>query len=150
MRDTAADSMGEITGGEMAVFTDAELEYLATQRLGRLATAGPGGTLQNNPVGFSVNAAAGTIDIGGWNMAASRKFRNVRANGRVAFVVDDLVSVQPWTVRGLEIRGHAEALTDAEPPQPFMSGEIIRIHPELIFSWGIEPGQDGMRRRAVG
>jgi len=138
------------TGGDMAAFTDAELEYLASQRLGRLATAGPRGRLQNNPVGFRVNAEEGTIDIGGWNMAASQKFRNVRANGRVAFVVDDLVTVQPWVVRGLEIRGRAEALTDAEPPQPFMSGEIIRIHPERIFGWGIEPGREGMYRRDVG
>jgi pyridoxamine 5'-phosphate oxidase family protein len=105
---------------------------------------------QNNPVGFAVDAAAGTIDIGGWNMAASQKFRNVRANGLVAFVVDDLVTVQPWVVRGLEIRGRAEALTDAEPPQSFMSGEIIRIHPERIFGWGIEPGREGMYRRDVG
>src|SRR5208282_1618587 len=99
----------------MSVFTQAELEYLASQPLGRLATAAAAsGMLQNNPVGFRVDEAAGTIDIGGWNMGASQKFRNVRANGRVAFVVDDLVSVQPWVVRGLEIRGHAEALTDAE------------------------------------
>jgi len=134
----------------MSVFTEAELDYLASQRLGRLATVALSGMLQNNPVGFAVDAAAGTIDIGGWNMAASQKFRNVRANGRVAFVVDDVVSVQPWAVRGLEIRGHAEALTDAEPPQPFMSGEIIRIHPERIFGWGIEPGQEGRYRRDVG
>jgi pyridoxamine 5'-phosphate oxidase family protein len=134
----------------MSVFTQAELEYLAAQPLGRLATAGPGGMLQNNPVGFKVDAAAGTIDIGGWNMGASRKFRNVAANGQVAFVVDDLVSVQPWTVRGIEIRGHAEAITDAEPPQQFMSAEIIRIHPRRIFSWGIEPGRDRMYGRDVG
>jgi pyridoxamine 5'-phosphate oxidase family protein len=134
----------------MSVFTQAELEYLASQRLGRLATAGPGGRLQNNPVGFRVNAEAGTIDIGGWNMGASHKFRNVRANGRVAFVVDDLVSVQPWVVRGLEIRGHAEALTGAAPPQAFMSEEIIRIHPERVISWGIEPGLEGMHGRTVG
>jgi pyridoxamine 5'-phosphate oxidase family protein len=134
----------------MDVFTEAEVEYLNSQALGRLATEGPGGVLQNNPVGFKVDAAAGTIDIGGWNMGASRKFRNVAENGRVAFVVDDLVSVQPWTVRGLEIRGRAEALTDAKPPQQFMSGEIIRIHPERIFSWGIEPGRDRMYRRDVG
>jgi pyridoxamine 5'-phosphate oxidase family protein len=134
----------------MSVFTQAELDYLAAQPLGRLATAGPGGTLQNNPVGFKVDPATGTIDIGGWNMGASRKFRNVAANGQVAFVVDDLVSVQPWTVRGLEVRGHAEALSGTDPPQQFMSGEIIRIHPERIFSWGIEPGQDSMRGRDVG
>lgn len=134
----------------MSGFTQAELDYLTAQPLGRLATAGPGRMLQNNPVGFRVDAAAGTIDIGGWNMGASQKFRNVRENGRVAFVVDDLVSVQPWTVRGLEVRGHAEALTGAEPPQSFMSSEIIRIHPERIFSWGIEPGRDRMYRRDVG
>ena len=134
----------------MSVFTQAELDYLASQRLGRLATVAPSGMPQNNPVGFAVDAAAGTIDIGGWNMAASQKFRNVRANGRVAFVIDDLVTVQPWVVRGLEIRGRAEALTGAEPPQPFMSGEIIRIHPERIFGWGIEPGREGMYRRDVG
>ncbi len=134
----------------MTVFTQAELEYLASQRLGRLATAAPGGRLQNNPVGFHVNAEAGTIDIGGWNMGASQKFRNVRANGRAAFVVDDLVSEQPWVVRGLEIRGRAEALTGAEPPQPFMSGEIIRIHPERVYGWGIESGREGMYRRDVG
>jgi pyridoxamine 5'-phosphate oxidase family protein len=134
----------------MGVFTQAELDYLASQRLGRLATAGPGGMLQNNPVGFHVNAAAGTIDIGGWNMGASQKFRNVRANGRVALVVDDLVSEQPWVVRGLEIRGHAEALTGAEPPLPFMSGEIIRIHPERVYGWGIEPGREGRYRRDIG
>jgi pyridoxamine 5'-phosphate oxidase family protein len=92
------------------IFTDAELEYLAAQHLGRLATLGADGTLQNNPVGFGFNAETGTIDIGGWNMTASRKFRNVRANGKAAFVVDDLVSVSPWTVRGIEIRGTAEAL----------------------------------------
>jgi pyridoxamine 5'-phosphate oxidase family protein len=134
----------------MAVFTEAELEYLASQRLGRLATAGPGGMLQNNPVGFYVNAAEGTIDIGGFNMAASQKFRNVHADGRVAFVVDDLVSVQPWTVRGLEIRGHAEALAGVEPPLPYMTGDIIRIHPERIFGWGFDPAREGMYRRVLG
>ncbi len=31
-------------------FTPAELEYLASQRLGRLATIGANGVLMNNPV----------------------------------------------------------------------------------------------------
>ncbi len=134
----------------MATFSAAELEYLAGQRLGRLATAGPRGRLQNSPVGFHVNTDTGTIDIGGRNMGASQKFRNVRANGQAAFVIDDLVSVQPWTVRGMEIRGHADALTGAAAPQPFMSGEIIRLYPERIITWGIEPGRPGMHRRDVG
>ncbi|NUR62908.1 MAG: PPOX class F420-dependent oxidoreductase, partial [Catenulispora sp.] len=63
-------------------FTEAEVAYLAEQRLCRLATAQPDGTLQVSPVGFGYNEKLGTIDIGGHNMAASRKFKNVAANGR--------------------------------------------------------------------
>ena len=94
------------------MFTDEELAYLESQRIGRLATSQPDGTLQNNPVGFGVNKELGTIDIGGYNMARSRKFRNVAANGRAGFVVDDVYSTDPWRVRFLEIRGHAEAITE--------------------------------------
>lgn len=117
------------------LFTDVELAYLAAQPLGRLATARPDGTLQNNPVGFRVNEVAGTIDIGGRAMGSSRKFRNVEETGVVAFVVDDIASLTPWTVRGIEIRGRAEALTDQPARSPQLSPEIIRIHPERIISW---------------
>lgn len=113
------------------MFTETELEYLGTQRLGRLATIQPDGTVQNNPVGFRYNPDTATIDIGGFNMAASRKYRNVEGGGRVAFVVDDLASVDPWRVRGVEIRGRAEAVAGERP--------IIRIHPDRILAWGIEP-----------
>jgi len=113
-------------------FTAAELAYLATQRLGRLATAQPDGTLQVSPVGFRYNSDLATIDIGGWKMSASRKYRNIADNGRVAFVVDDLPSVDPWRVRCLEIRGVAEAI------QPPGAEAIIRIHPRRIISFGID------------
>jgi pyridoxamine 5'-phosphate oxidase family protein len=76
-------------------FTETELAYLASQRLGRLATAQPNGTLQVSPVGSSYNGATATIDIGGFNLEKSQKFRNIAENGRAAFVVDDLASVQP-------------------------------------------------------
>ncbi len=114
-------------------FTQAEIDYLATQRLGRLATAQPGGTLQVSPVGFHCDPELGVIDIAGYNMAASRKYRNVAANGQVAFVVDDVVSVDPWRVRCLEIRGMGEAIDAAGN-----SGAIIRIHPRRIISFGLE------------
>ena len=122
-------------------FTQLELEYLATQRLGRLATIAPDGYPQNNPVGFFVDAERGTIDIGGHRMGASRKFASVQANPRVSFVVDDLASVQPWRVRGIEIRGEAEALTDQEPPMGGFSRELIRIHPLRIRHWGLDPSE---------
>ena len=112
------------------VFTQTEILYLASQHLGRLATIQPNGTLQVSPVGSFYNPATSTIDIDGYNLAKSRKFRNIAANGRAAFVVDDLVSVQPWRVRCLEIRGMAEALTTE-------GGPLIRVHPKQIISFGI-------------
>jgi pyridoxamine 5'-phosphate oxidase family protein len=119
-------------------FTAQELEYLAGQQLGRLATMQPDGTLQVSPVGFAWNPETSTIDIHGFKMAASRKFRNVAANGRVAFVVDDLPSIDPWRVRCLEIRGHGEAVDGPDA--------IIRIHPRRVISFGIgEPDTDAHR-----
>jgi pyridoxamine 5'-phosphate oxidase family protein len=114
------------------------IAYLGSQRLGRLATVDSRGAPQNNPVGFRYNPDLGTIDIGGWNMGASRKFRNIAKNPQVAFVVDDIVSVEPWRVRMVEIRGHAEALTSQQAQIPGMSGEIIRVHPDRVISFGID------------
>ena len=91
----------------MSAFTERELAYLSTQRLGRIATAQPDGTLQVSPVGFHHNPQLDTIDIAGFGMATSRKYRNVPDNGRVAFVVDDLASTEPYRPRCLEIRGWA-------------------------------------------
>ena len=118
------------------VFTDSELAYLAGQRLGRLATARHDGTLQVSPVGFSYNQETSTIDIGGYRLERSQKFRNIADNGHAAFVVDDLVSVSPWRVRCVEIRGDAEALTTPDGP-------LIRLHPTRVISFGIdEPGTE--------
>jgi pyridoxamine 5'-phosphate oxidase family protein len=130
--------------------TEAELAYLATQRLGRLATVAPGGAPQNNPVGFRYNPETATIDIYGLNMGATRKFRNVQANPEVALVVDDVASVEPWVVRGVEIRGRAEALVDQAPPMARLSREIIRIHPRRVISWNVDPDGPGMRVRNAG
>jgi len=84
--------------------------YLSGQRLGRLATVGPNGQPHVVPVGFRYNAEHDTIDIGGHDFAKRKKFRDVRADPRVAFVVDDLATVTPWRPRGIEVRGSAEVL----------------------------------------
>lgn len=131
-------------------FTSAELDYLGTQRLARLATVDDEGAPQNNPVGFLVEAETGDILVGGRDLANSRKFRNARRNPNVAIVIDDLVSTSPWTVRGVEIRGVADALTDVDPPRPGMSRAVLRIHPTWIGSWGVEPDRPGVQvRRAA-
>ena len=113
-------------------FKPNEIAYLNSADLGRLATIQPNGTLQNSPVGFSYNEPLGTIDVYGYNLAKSQKFRNVAINNTVAFVVDDIFSHDPWRVRCLEVRGTAEHAENAE-------GEpLIRITPKRIISFGID------------
>lgn len=103
--------------------------------LARLATIQPDGTLQNNPVGFTYNDDLGTIDIRGYRMSKSRKFRNVASNSTVALVIDDIASRDPWRVRCLEIRGTAE---QAESGDSENDTAIIRITPRRIISFGID------------
>jgi pyridoxamine 5'-phosphate oxidase family protein len=131
------------------VFTDDERAYLQSQCLGRLATVSADGAPQNNPVGLHFNANLGTVDIFGRNLGATRKYRNVRINPRVALVVDDLVSMDPWVVRGIEIRGQAEAIEDGAPQVDGMSRQVIRIHPRRVISWGLAADQTGMQSRTV-
>ncbi|WP_037858687.1 PPOX class F420-dependent oxidoreductase [Streptomyces sp. NRRL S-340] len=120
-------------------FTDAERAYLRTQRLGRLATVDPRGQPQANPVGFFPQDD-GTLLIGGAAMGRTKKWRNLLHNPRVALVVDDIVSLDPWRVRGVDIRGEAELLTGPHTLGPLFSEEVIRIHPRRIHSWGLEEG----------
>ena len=119
------------------VFTDDEIAYLRSQRLGRLATQQPNGTLQASPVGFTVDPDTGTIDVHGFRMSDSRKFRNIEDNGKVAFVVDDIRSTQPWRVRCIEVRGYAEAITADIP-----GGGLIRIHPRRVISFGVSEDRE--------
>ena len=126
---------------------EAERAYLNSQPLARLATVDASGAPQNNPVGAFLDEETGDILIGGHAMGTTRKFRNVRANGQVALVIDDLVSRDPWTVRGLEIRGTAVSLEDVDPPMPFMSREVIRITPRWVASWGVDPEAPGRQSR---
>ncbi|WP_306360780.1 PPOX class F420-dependent oxidoreductase [Nocardia sp. CC227C] len=122
----------------VAQFTPAQIDYLRSQRIGRLATIRPDGSPQNNPVGYRYDEILGVIDIGGNRMGSSQKFRNLGKEERVSFVVDDIKSVDPWEVRCLEIRGTAVALSDVEPYGPGMSREIIRIVPERVLAFGID------------
>ncbi|MEU1430331.1 PPOX class F420-dependent oxidoreductase [Nocardia sp. NPDC056611] len=129
-------------------FTINEQKFLAEAGLGRLATVSADGVVQNNPTSYRVNAD-GTIDIGGMRMVATRKYRNVQSGSRVSFVVDQQVSLEPYEIRGVEVRGTAEAIEDIDPPFPHQERAIIRIHPERIISWGIDGGSfDFTSRRA--
>ncbi|HZR53442.1 MAG TPA: PPOX class F420-dependent oxidoreductase [Streptosporangiaceae bacterium] len=121
------------------VFTAGEIAYIGAQRLGRLATVQPSGDPQVNPVSCYYNPDTGTIDIGGRAMAVSRKYRNVSRNPRVAVVIDDMAAGPPPRIRCLEIRGRAEALPEPDHTTARTAGPIIRVHPERVISWGIDP-----------
>lgn len=130
-------------------FTTLEIDFMKQADLGRLATIQPDGTPQNSPVGFTYNEQLGTIDIAGYEMAKSRKYRNLADNDRVALVVDDITprdplrtrgaiqpertrgAIQPERVRCLEIRGTAVQAEDGGRP-------IIRVTPRRVISFGID------------
>jgi pyridoxamine 5'-phosphate oxidase family protein len=124
----------------MSVFTDEEREYLTSGiRLGRLATVGPDGMPHVVPTAFRYNQHHDTIDVGGHDFARRKKYRDVLRHPTVAFVVDDIASVSPWRVRGIEIRGEAEVLdTGGSELGPGFAPEMFRIAPKRIVSWGLE------------
>jgi pyridoxamine 5'-phosphate oxidase family protein len=133
----------------MSAFTDKEIEYLNGQRLGRLATVDAEGNPHVVPVAFRYNEELDAVDIGGHNFAGSKKFRDVGKTGRAAFVVDDVLP--PWRVRGVEVRGRAEVRSEGgkEIMRDF-AGEMIRIHPRRIVSWGVDSNAFSPNSRSVG
>jgi pyridoxamine 5'-phosphate oxidase family protein len=118
--------------------TASQIKYLASQRLGRLATTGADRKPHVVPTSYHYNAELGTVDVGGLRVASTKKYRDVQANGWAAIVVDDLVSTDPWRPRFLEIRGRAEAIpTGGAHLGPGFGDPFIRIYPERINSFGI-------------
>lgn len=132
----------------MSVFTPAEIEYLQSQRLARLATAGLDGQPHVVPVSYRYNAEHDSIDIGGHDFAKRRKFRQVQENPKVAVVVDDLVSMDPWTPRAIEIRGDASILSaGGKEIMPAFDNDMFRIMPSRIVSWGVDEAVTFRSRR---
>lgn len=127
-------------------FTSAQLAYLASQPLGRLATVAPNGTPQVKPVGFHYNEDLDTIDITGFAMESSAKFRNIRARPAVSLVVDDRPNPAAGAagVRFLEIRGEATpAVREPDPGNAddgHLSRHVIRIRPRRVVAYNVEPG----------
>jgi len=117
------------------VFTEPEIAYLKSQRLARLATVAPDGQPDAAPVGFEFDGTA--FYVGGYDVTHTRKYQNVQAgHDRVALVIDDLQSVNPWQPRAIRIYGTAELV---EREGMVGRGSYIRITPQVSWSWGIEP-----------
>lgn len=129
----------------MPIFTDREVEYFGEQRLGRLATVNSAGNPHVVPVGFRYNPETGTIDIGGHNMAKSRKWSHAARHPRVAFVVDDVLP--PWRPRFIEIRADVELLEDGgQQAGRGFAAEFMRLHPVHIVSRGVDASAPASRK----
>ncbi|MGH8907818.1 MAG: hypothetical protein ACRD0K_15185 [Egibacteraceae bacterium] len=84
------------------------------------------------------------IAIGGHTLAGAKKFRDARVNPQVAFVVDDLVSTDPWRVRRIEIRSHAQTFTEGGGRLGDGLGPAwIRITPTRVVGWASTPVHRG-------
>jgi pyridoxamine 5'-phosphate oxidase family protein len=127
----AAESFTEKT----VSFSEAEKAYLADQRLLRIATVADSLEVDVAPVAFRFDGER--FHIGGLDNPRTLKYKNVKANGRVALVVDDLKTVDPWRPRGVKIHGRARIVVRPD------GREIIEVQPERKWSWGIEPGKNG-------
>jgi pyridoxamine 5'-phosphate oxidase family protein len=110
-------------------FSEKESKYLKEQRLGRIATVSP--DIQPHVVPVALEFDGSHFYFGGWNLEKSLKFRNIRQNNKVALVVDNLVSVDPWRVSGVEIKGIAE-ITKRN------GNEYVKTTPFRKSSWGLE------------
>ena len=131
----------------MSTFTDAEIEFVRSQRLGRLATVGADGMPHVIPVAVFYDPEAEALVIGAdvqygeSVMVKSKKFRDARRRPLVAVVVDD-----PGP-RILEVRGDAETYLEGGGDlgrrlgTPFAFGEAwIRVVPRRIVAMGINGG----------
>jgi pyridoxamine 5'-phosphate oxidase family protein len=128
------------------VFTDKEKEYIKSQRLARIATvssASPSDIASNQPdvvpVGFDFDGEY--FYVGGINILKSTKYKNVLKNNKVALVIDDLSSIDPWDPRGVRMYGIADTVdrkggyvSNTNHPQ----SRYIRIKLIKKWSWGIE------------
>jgi pyridoxamine 5'-phosphate oxidase family protein len=128
------------------IFSQKEIEYIGSQRLARIATASSSsssreGIIQPDvvPVGFDFDGEH--FYVSGMNLLKSTKYKNVQKNPKVALVIDDLKSVNPWEPRGIRIYGIADTVTRQDgymQQTDHPSVTYIRIKPLKKWSWGID------------
>lgn len=135
----------------MSVFTAAEVAYLQSHTMGRLATIGSDGRPHIIPLTYCFNVAEDSIDLGGIDFAAGKKWRDAQQNPNVTFLVDD---ASPAGARAVEVRGDAELHQSGgeliNPRFPNFVPEFIRIRPHRIVSWGLDQSGYAPYGRTVG
>jgi pyridoxamine 5'-phosphate oxidase family protein len=124
------------------MFSEAETNYLKSQRLARIASASSKGVPEVSPVGFEFDGKFFWVGSHSQEIfTRTRRYRNITGgNRRVSIVIDDLVSVTPWRPRGIKVSGTAEVL---QHDGIFGPGKYFRVKPKVTVSWGIEPPSEG-------
>ncbi|MBB3036876.1 PPOX class F420-dependent oxidoreductase [Hoyosella altamirensis] len=118
-------------------FTEQEVEYMRSQPVARFATVSGDGQPDVVPVAFEFDGTYFWVGGIGAEVLGTRKFRNVAgSHHKVALVIDDLVSFDPFIARSIRVYGRAE--------QPFERvgvvgpGTFIRITPTVSWSWNLD------------
>jgi len=118
-------------------FSEQEIAYLQSQPLARLATLSANGQPDVVPVAFEFDGTCFWIGGSGQSVLTTRKVRNVRAGRqRVALVVDDLVSLDPFIARGIRVFGYADQ--PVERSGMVGPGFYMRIRPRVSWAWNLE------------
>jgi pyridoxamine 5'-phosphate oxidase family protein len=115
------------------LFSQKELAYLKSQRLARIATVSTNGEPDVAPVAFTFDGEK--FFVGGIENTQTLKYKNAKATGRAALVVDDYPSSNPPQPRGIKIHGKARIVQADGYAGP---GEYIEITPYRYWSWGVE------------
>jgi pyridoxamine 5'-phosphate oxidase family protein len=130
-----APSFYNMTATTAATFSQREVEYIKSQRLARIATVSPDDLQPDvSPVGFDFDGQY--FYVSGKNLPSTRKYKNVLKNNRVGIVIDDLVSVKPWTPRAIRVYGTADIVKRNNGYVG--AATYIRIRPERKWNWGID------------
>jgi pyridoxamine 5'-phosphate oxidase family protein len=117
-------------------FTDEEIAYLRSQPIARVATLSADGQPDVVPLAFEFDGTFFWVGGSGPAVADTRKFRNVRAgNQKVALVIDDMVSFDPFFARCIRVYGHAEQPVEREGMVG--PGIYVRITPTISWSWNL-------------
>jgi pyridoxamine 5'-phosphate oxidase family protein len=113
-----------------------ELEFLSSHGLARLATLGADDQPDVVPVACEFDGAYFWVGGSGESFLRTRKVGNVRAGRRkVALVVDDLPSVDPFVARGIRVYGLADG--PVERVGMVGPGLYLRITPQVSWSWNM-------------
>jgi pyridoxamine 5'-phosphate oxidase family protein len=118
------------------MFTENEIAYLKSQPLARIATVSTSGQPDNSATGFEVEGQVIYLGSLG-DLRQSRRGKSVLdGNTKVALVVDDLESIDPWKPRSIRIYGTAEFV---EREGRFGYKHYMRITPTISWSTNLEP-----------